>query len=289
MSLLLGLEDIAILIVAALLPALLYLTWVRNTEVGIREAWGTVLGAFLYGAFFATVTAALIEAALVAGGTSFSQAYPAPEFVFLNGGTTAGALFLVLVIAPFVEEGLKAIGVTRYAGSIRVVADGPVIGAGVGLGFGFFETFLYGLGAFLTGGIEAGLLLIIVRSLSSVLLHGSSTALFGYGYAESRVGAGGHAAASHYFGAVGLHSVFNAVVSLGTFVMILGLGADAVSAAQAAGFVLGILLAFLAIEYIRRLIAQSSYPGALATHPRYRPPPVRSPAPPRGRYSPPRP
>jgi RsiW-degrading membrane proteinase PrsW (M82 family) len=272
---LVGLEEVLLLAVAAFLPALVYLTWVRSTERGQREGWGAVLGAFVYGAFFATLVAGILEAVLVAGGTSLEHAVPAPDFFFLNGNTTAGALFLALVIAPFVEEGLKASGVAYYRGRIRTVADGPVLGASVGLGFGFFESFLYGLAGALTGGFVAGLALILLRSVSSVVLHGSSTAFFGYGYAESRVSGRGHGGTSHYFGAVGLHSAFNAVVSLGIFATYLGFSSGISDLFSYAGILLGILLAFVAIEYVRRLIVQAEHPGALASHPRYRPPPAR--------------
>ncbi len=264
------------LLFAAFIPAFFYLTWVRSTERGRRETWGTVLNAFAYGALFATIIAGLVEAILVAAGTSLSQAVPAPEFVFLNGNTTAGALFLVLVIAPLVEEALKASGVAASRRAITTFADGAVIGASVGLGFGFFETFLYGLAAALTGGLIAGLALILLRALSSILLHGSSTAFFGYGYAEGQVANVPGASWRHYLGAVGLHSTFNLVVSLGTFAALVGVAGTSLDIVDFVGYALGVLLAFTAIEYVRRLIIQSDHPGALASHPRYRPPPVRS-------------
>lgn len=269
---LLAFEYVLLLALVALAPALFYLSWVRQTEQIRREGWGTVLWAFAFGALFATIVAALIEAALVAGGTSLAHAYPAPEFTFLNGSTTAGGFFLILVIAPFVEEGLKGLGVINYRSAIRTVADGPVIGASVGFGFGFFETFLYGLGAFLIGGVVAGIALILLRSISSVLLHGSSTAVFGFGYAEERVAGRTGSTGRHYLAAVGLHAGFNAVVSLGTFGVLLGLAAAWINPLDLLGVALGIFLAFSAFEYIRRLIHQSEFPGALAAHPRFRPP-----------------
>jgi len=179
-------EYLIVLVLVSLVPALLYLIWVRKSERYSGEAWGPLLWAFVYGAMFATITAAILEAVIVSVGTSVSQNYPGPEFVFLNGNSTLGTFFLVLVVAPFIEEALKASGVVRWKARIGKVADGPVVGASVGLGFGFFETFLYGAGAFLVGGLAAGIALIALRSVSSVVLHGSSTGMFGYGYARSR-------------------------------------------------------------------------------------------------------
>ena len=181
-----AIEDLVILILASLVPALVFLSWIRTSERYRLATWGTVLRLFGYGAVVATFIALILEVVLVDAGNAASKAYPAPEFSFLNGNSTAGAFFLVLVIAPFVEEGLKATGVMQIRPQIGILSDGPVFGASVGLGFGFFETFLYGLGAFLVGGLVAGLTLILIRSFSSVLLHGSSTAMFGYGYAAAK-------------------------------------------------------------------------------------------------------
>jgi len=269
------LEAIILLVIVAALPAFLYLTWVRSGVNGFRERWGDLLSAFALGAFGATIAAALIEAALLTGGTSLSQAYPAPEFSFLNGNSSLGTLFLICVGAPFIEEGLKAFAVTRYADQMLRLVDGPVFGASVGLGFGFFETFLYGLGAWATGGIVAGLALIIVRSLSSILLHGSSTAVFGYGYAEGKFGASGSPAATHYLAAVGMHSLFNALASLAAIAALVGVAAGYSDALSVLGLGAAILFAWIGIEYVRSLVQRAQFPGALAAHPRFRPPQVR--------------
>src|SRR5467141_1035307 len=191
-------EAFVVLLLAALLPALIYLAWIRGGEQYGATSWGPLLGAFAYGAVFATFVAGIVEVILILVGGQVSQRYPAPEFTFLDPKSPASLFFVILVIAPFTEEALKASGVVRYSDRFRQVSDGPVFGASVGLGFGFFETLLYGLGAFLAGGLVAGILLIAVRSASSVLLHGSTTSLFGYGYAEATIGRKGHTGASFY-------------------------------------------------------------------------------------------
>lgn len=255
------LEDFTILLLVSLVPALLYLSWVRKTERYRAEAWGPLLSSFATGALFATITAAVLEALLVGLGTAVSQRFPAPEFVFLNGGSSAGAFFLVLCIAPVVEEALKGSVVYGRRAGFRVLGDGPVFGASAGLGFGFFETLLYGLGAFFVGGLAAGIFLIAIRSVSSVLLHGSSTGMFGYGVARSRFALPGAGTGSYYAVAIGMHATFNALASLPAILALLGVGGVAADIATAIALVAAIGFAFGAIEHVRSVIAASEYPA----------------------------
>jgi len=270
-----ALVDFVVLLVAALVPSLVYLAWVRRSERYETQGWGPLLTTFAYGALVATIVAAILEVILVSVGTAVSQAYPAPEFVFLNGNSSLGAFFLVLVIAPFVEEGLKATGVTRASARLRIVSDGLVIGAAAGFGFGFFETFLYGIGALATGGLAAGLILILVRSISSVVLHGSTTSMFGYGYAAGRLERRAGAPAGYYLLAVGMHSGFNALASAGAIVAFLGFGTTYQDLASILALLLAVVYAFAAIEHARAVIQRTDFPGALANHPRFQPPPSR--------------
>jgi protease PrsW len=274
----LGVEELVLLLLVALLPALIYLTWIRRTEQGSQEPWGRLLSGFAWGAFIATLVAAILEAVLLAAGAALSSAIPAPEFTFLSPTSPWNTFFLVLLVAPLVEEGLKGAGTVRSIGPLRVLADGPVIGASVGLGFGFLETFLYGLGAFLAGGLVAGIALILIRSISSVLLHGSSTAMFGYGYARGRLNVPGPAAGAYYLLAVAMHASFNLLASLSALLPLIGLG-TLLTADQASlvGLLAAILFAGAAISHVRTVIAQSSFPGSSGSSLRYRPPPPARP------------
>jgi RsiW-degrading membrane proteinase PrsW (M82 family) len=255
--------DLVVLVLVALLPALAYLSWVRHTDRVASGGWGPILKAFAYGAVVATLIAAVLEEVIVSLGTAASTHLVGPEFLFLNGNSTAGAFFLVLVVAPFIEEALKASGVYAFRAQIRTLADGPVFGASVGLGFGFFETFLYGLSAYLVGGLVAGLALIVVRSVSSVLLHGSSTGMFGYGYARSRFGVPGAGSGSYYLVAVAMHAGFNALASLAVIVAIFGVTGVGIDFASILALLAAIAFAFAAIEHVRHVIAASQYPPLL--------------------------
>lgn len=263
--------DFLVLILVSFIPALIYLAWVRRTERYQRESWGPILGAFAYGALFATIVAAILEAVFVALGTAVSQRVPGPEFLFLNGNSTAGVIFLVLVVAPFIEEALKASGVAANRSRLRIIADGPVFGASVGLGFGFFETFLYGVGEWAVGGLAAGIVLILIRSVSSVLLHGSSTGMFGYGYARSRFGVPGAGSGSYYLVAVWMHSGYNVLASLSILLPFLGITGVALGLGSDLALLAAILFAFWAIEHVRDVIRSADYPSLLKGSARFQP------------------
>jgi RsiW-degrading membrane proteinase PrsW (M82 family) len=252
--------DFLAIFVIALVPAVLYLVWIRGIERYRTIGWGPIVSAFAYGAVIATLVAAAIEALLVAGGTSLSQAIPGPAFSFLNGNSTAGTFFLILVIAPFVEEGLKALGVVGQRARIQILADGPVFGASVGLGFGFFETALYAIVGFAVGGLPAAIAVILVRSVSSVLLHASSTAMFGYGYAQSRVRGVPGASGRYYFVAVGMHATYNALASLGVILLAFGVSNTIGALAGDVALVAAIAFAVLAFQHIARLIRETDFP-----------------------------
>ena len=271
-----GAEELILLVLVALLPALAYLAWVRKSERYRAEGWSTLLSAFAYGALFATLAAALLELVILSLGASVAQRFPGPEFVFLQNGSTASAFFLVLVVAPFIEEALKASGVHAQRNALRQVADGPVVGAAAGLGFGFFETLLYGVGAFVTGGLVAGVALVLVRSLSSVVLHGSSTAMFGYGYARAKFGGKGAGSGAYYLLAVGMHAAFNALASFAILLPLVGIQGLAAFAGSLVGLIAATAFALAAIEHVRSVVQASSYPALLQTQARSalpRPPP----------------
>ncbi len=274
-----GVEAFAVLILVALAPALIYLAWVRKTERYMTEGWRPILNAFFYGALGATAIAALIEGILLGLGTSFSQAYPGPDTAILDSSTTIGALFLVLVIAPFVEEAVKVWGVIGSSDQFRLVADGPVFGASVGLGFGFFETFLYGFSGFLIGGLALGLEIILIRSLSSVLMHGSTTAVFGYGQAMKVFTNGQTKTGGYYLTAVAMHSLFNLIASLPAIFVLVGITTGIYDYATYISLALAMAFSFLAIEYARVLIHRSDVPPDTFVHAKYKAPTVAPKAP----------
>jgi len=113
--------------------------------------------------------------------------------------------------------------------------------------------------------------LILVRSLSSVVLHGSSTGMFGYGYARSKFGVRGAGSGGYYLVAVGMHAGFNALASLAAVLALLGFSGFAVDAASVVALFAAIAFAFVAIEHVRDVIQSSDYPALLKGSARFRP------------------
>src|SRR2546427_5385385 len=95
-----------ILVVSAFPPPLLFLGVVRRTERYGREPWSRVLRTFSWGAVFAVIIAILLEVVLFA-------LYQRIDRVYVISGQIPNlvTIVLALVIAPFVEEFAKGVGV----------------------------------------------------------------------------------------------------------------------------------------------------------------------------------
>ena len=200
------------LILVAFVPSLLYLVWIRNTEKHSREPYGTLLKVFAYGAIMSVLIAVVLEVILVA---LFDQNIER-VYEFLGENPSIPVLVVVCVIAPVVEEFTKALGVfrVRRRKMLIEIENGIVYGAAAGLGFAATENLLYESTAFLTDGVQAWVDTAVLRSLSSALLHATTSALVGLGIARSALQ--GKSWMPYYLGAVVLHGGFNFAASFGT-------------------------------------------------------------------------
>jgi len=200
---------LTILVVVAFVPSLLYLIWIRNTERYQREPYGRLLWIFIYGAVPSVFIAIIIEDLLVGVlDLNLERIY---QIFGENPDITT--LLLALVIAPFVEEAAKSLGVFGSRRRMRDIEDGIIYGAAAGLGFAATENLLYEGSAFLTSGAEALVTIAVVRTLSSALLHATSSSVLGLGIARSSWQ--GRGLLPYYLGAVAIHSVFNFAASFG--------------------------------------------------------------------------
>lgn len=202
----------SVLILVAFVPSFLYLVWIRNTEKHSREPYGMLLKVFAYGAVLSVILAVLLEIILVA---LFHQNIER-VYQFLGENPSIPMLVLACVIAPFVEELTKALGIFRIKRKRMIIEleNGIVYGAAAGLGFAATENLLYESTAYLTDGVQAFVATAVLRSLSSALLHATASSLVGLGIARSALQ--GKSWIPYYLGAVVLHGGFNFAASFGT-------------------------------------------------------------------------
>jgi len=202
---------IGILLAVAFIPSIWYTVKIRNVEQYSREPWGAIAGAFTWGAFIATITAIFLSFLLIilfGYGLSLNR-----EYSYLAEDPALWSLILACVVAPFVEEFTKGVGVFMVGKHINEVEDGLIYGAASGLGFAATENLLYESSALLTGGLAAYIAVAVVRTISSSLLHASATAMTGYGVSRHIVGGSRFHIIPWYLLAVGMHALFNLFAS----------------------------------------------------------------------------
>lgn len=203
---------VLVLIAAAFIPSLVYLVWVRNLEKHLKVSWGKVATVFIWGAIFAVIIAVILSVLFinVLSAESLQREY-APLRSLQD--PTIMTLVIVCVVAPLVEEFTKAVGVFTVKGSIMELEDGLIFGAAAGLGFAATENLLYESSALFQHGVEAFIMTVIIRSIASTLLHGSASAVAGYGISKGILGKG-YSAVPYYLVAVIMHGSFNYLASV---------------------------------------------------------------------------
>ena len=198
---------VAVLILVAFLPSLLYMRWIRNAEIYNREPWLAITLVFLWGAITAIVIAAIIEAlAMYAYGKYLERTYE-----FLRQNESLQTLVLACIIAPFVEEGAKVLGVYFARRHLIEIEDGFIYGAAAGLGFAATENLLYESMTLVKFGLIFYIIIVLVRTTSSALLHGSATAVSGYGLSRKYLYKGHFT--PFFLLAVSMHALFNLFAS----------------------------------------------------------------------------
>ncbi len=201
---------IIILLGAAFIPSLVYLVWIRNTEKYGRKGWFDIFKTFSWGAVFAVIMAVVLSIVFV-GVISLPELQREYEFL---GDDTLQTLVIVCVIAPFVEELTKVLGVFTVSGSLTDVESGLVFGAACGLGFAATENLLYESSTYFAEGFGVAFIsIVITRGIASTLLHGSASAMAGYGITKGKL-EGSHSFFPYYLLAVAMHGAFNFLASV---------------------------------------------------------------------------
>ncbi len=234
---------ISILLGAAFIPSLVYLVWIRNTERYGRKSWYAVFKTFSWGAIFAVIMAIILSLIFV-GFISLPELQR--EYEFLRDDTLQ-TLIIVCVIAPFVEELTKVLGVFTVKDSLTDMESGLIFGAACGLGFAATENLLYESATYFAEGFGTAFISIVVaRSIASTLLHGSASAMAGYGITKAKF-QGSHSFFPYYLLAVGMHAAFNFLASVpllfGEEISLLAL-------------ILAVFFAWFSIRFVRKKITK---------------------------------
>lgn len=171
-----AINAVAVLVSTSLVFSYLVVIWWLDRYE--REPFWMVLLAFAWGA---------------CGGTSLGclASIPLAIAATMTGGEAFGAAFGAVIVAPVVEEITKGLvfPLLLLGRHMDNETDGLIYGAATGLGFAAVENLLYYSGA---AGDDPGslLVLIVVRTFFSTLVHCISSALLGMcvGYAIHRSG-----------------------------------------------------------------------------------------------------
>ena len=239
----------AAIVLAAFVPCILYLVWIRNTERFSREPYKRLVAIFLFGAIVSVFVAVAFELVLaIVFSENIERVYE-----YLGENPTIPVLILVCVIAPFVEEAAKGLGILRARRRLTELENGMIYGAAVGLGFAATENMLYESAALAEGGAEAFIATAVIRSISSALLHATASSVLGLGIARKVLGMGGWMI--YYLGAVGMHSAFNFMASFGAlYENQLG------EIAYMIGLVAALVIVFLGVSLMRSKIRSLDHP-----------------------------
>ncbi len=172
MELLFFLAFVLLTILASVIPAVAYsllVWWLDRYE---KEPWGLLAATFIWGAIPAVFLSLLAEFIM---GVPFSGLLGDAASDLVQGG----------MVAPVVEESVKALAIVMiflvFRQEFDGVLDGSVYGALVGFGFAMTENVFYFLGALLEGGVVSWVSLVFVRTLVFGLNHGLFSGIVGAG------------------------------------------------------------------------------------------------------------
>lgn len=228
------------IVLAAFVPPVAYAVWVRNLEEHEPEPWSSLARAFGWGATGGAAVALVLQSVLGAR----------PDAIANLG--ISSAVFTAVIVAPVVEEATKGLGLAWVRDAHVEVEDGLVYGAAAGFGFAATENLVYAAVAYFDGGLAALAVSLILRSISSALLHGAASALVGWGIWRRRAGQGDLGQLVGLYGVAALvHAAYNLGASLQLWIGLLG----------------SIALAWVTFSWVRRRVIaldkrRSRFPGS---------------------------
>jgi len=165
-------------IIAFSFPGLIWISYIYTRTVASPEPQRLVLIALAWG-MFSTLPASLLN-------DMGARMINVDQNALLGDGDFGQTeLILVSVIAPFVEEILKPIGLIFVIKRLKTPYEGVLYGVACGMGFAIIENLLYELFILIWYGADAWTINAFVRGIGSTVLHAVGPAAIGYAIALS--------------------------------------------------------------------------------------------------------
>lgn len=190
-----------VILCTALIPTIAYTIYIRNIELYEREGWRWIAVGYIWGAVIAIPFLFILS--LMFSGQFLRE----HEYYELKG--SVATMVLICLVLPFVGELVKVIGMLSVKSQVDEVEDGLIYGATIGLGFAAIANVFY-----LHQGFDwepKALALLIIPSISTALLHASSSAVVGYGVSRRMVFWENLNMITYFFAGVLIHALFNAL------------------------------------------------------------------------------
>tara|TARA_B100000676_G_C17827427_1_gene705978 strand:+ start:55 stop:894 length:840 start_codon:yes stop_codon:yes gene_type:complete len=196
-------------VIAFAFPGLIWVSYIYSRTVTSPEPQRLVLIALAWG-MFSTLPSSLLN-------DLGSRMVDVNQNALLGKGDFGTPeLILVSVIAPFVEELLKPVGLIFILKRLKTPYEGVLYGVACGMGFAIIENMLYELFILLWYGSDAWTLNAFVRGIGSTVLHAVGPAAIGFAVAYSRqmeVSMKSYLIYAYIFGFV-MHAAWNGFATL---------------------------------------------------------------------------
>lgn len=196
-------------IIAFSFPGLIWVSYIYSRSVASPEPQRLVLIALAWG-MFSTLPASLLNDI---GGRIVDVDQDA---LLGNGSFGTSELILVSIIAPFVEEILKPIGLIFVMKRLKTPYEGVLYGVACGMGFAIIENLLYELFILIWYGSDAWTINAFVRGIGSTILHAVGPAAIGYAIAYSnqmQISMKNYLLLAYSFGFI-MHSLWNGFATM---------------------------------------------------------------------------